>query len=256
MEYFKIIKGDSPLIGAAIHCGHLVRNEIKDKFSISDDERLREEDPFTDKFIEFAPAKIIVNTSRFEFDLNRPEDKAVYLKPEDAWGLKIWNEIPSRNNIDDSLLSYKKFYEEIRTMIKDYVSRYKKIFIYDVHSYNHMRNGPDGAAGDPSKNPDVNIGTGNIDSIYWKDLINDFINDLKEFDFKGAKPDIRENIKFKGGYFSKWINENFGNDVCVLSVEFKKTFMNEWTGEVYKDKVELINNALTSTMPGVLSNLK
>ena len=38
--------------------------------------------------------RIIVNRSRFEVDINRPRDKAVYITPEDAWGLHIWKNIP------------------------------------------------------------------------------------------------------------------------------------------------------------------
>ena len=256
MEYYRIIKGNNPVIAAAIHSGHLVRDDIRDKFYIAEDERYREEDPFTDKFIEFAPTQIIVNSSRFEFDLNRPEDKAVYLTPEDAWGLKIWKEIPSQKVIESSFYHYKKFYEDIKFMINEYIKKFKKVFIYDVHSYNHRRGGPEASFDDPLKNPDINIGTGNIDNNYWRELIKDFMNDLKKFDFEGYKPDIGENIKFRGGYFSRWIYENFGNDVCVLSIEIKKNFMNEWTGEVYEDKVTLIKNALSSTMPKVLINLE
>jgi len=256
MKYFSIKRGDQPVIAAAIHSGHMVRDEIKDKFCIEEDERYREEDPFTEKFIEFAPTQIIVNSSRFEFDLNRPEDKAVYLTPEDAWGLKIWKEDPSKEMIESSFGLYKKFYDDMTILISEYVNKHKKIFIYDVHSYNHRRKGPDATPDNPLENPDINIGTGNIDNFYWRDLIKDFINDLKEFDYEGNKTDIRENVKFKGGYFSKWINKNFGNDVCVLSIEIKKFFMNEWTGEVFEDKVKLIRNALGSTMPKVLINLE
>jgi len=256
MANFRIKKGDTPVIGAAIHSGHFVRDEIIDNFYLAEDERYREEDPFTDEFIEFAPTQIIVNTSRFEFDLNRPEDKAVYIAPEDAWGLTIWKEIPSKDVIKHSLRLYKKFYDNIKIMISEHVNNYKKVFIYDVHSYNHRRNGSDAPPDEPLKNPDINIGTGNIDNVYWRELIKDFMNDLAEFDFKSDKPDIRENVKFRGGYFSKWINENFGNDVCVLSIEIKKNFMDEWTGEVYEDKVTLIKNVLASTMPKVLQNLE
>lgn len=256
MEYYRIIKGASPVIATAIHSGHFVNSELMDKFYVKDEGRFREEDPYTDKFIEFAPTRIIVNSSRFEFDLNRPENKAVYLTPADAWGLKIWRDTPAKEIIEKSLGHYKKFYNDMKIMLGDYVKHYKKIFVYDVHSYNHKRNGPDAPPENPQLNPDIIIGTGNIDSTYWRDLIDEFINDLTKFDFKGDKPDVRENVKFKGGYFSRWINQNFGNNVCVLSIEVKKTFMNEWTGEVYDDKVELITNALGSTMPKVLKNLE
>jgi N-formylglutamate amidohydrolase len=137
-------------------------------------------------------------------------------------------------------------------MIKKYVRRFGKIFIYDVHSYNYKVR----SSGNSDENPDINIGTGNIDNEYWKELTTGFICNLKAFDFAGSHLDVRENIKFKGGFFSKWINENFGNDVCVLSVEIKKIYMNELKGEFFPDKALMIKNALHSTMNGVLKNLE
>ncbi|MEO8666208.1 MAG: N-formylglutamate amidohydrolase, partial [Ignavibacteria bacterium] len=187
---------------------------------------------------------------------NRAEDKAVYLTPADSWGLNVWNVALAEEDISASVSLYKNFYETLKPVLKNYTDTYGKIFIYDIHTYNHMRNGPEGKPDDPLLNPDINIGTGNIDAGYWRNMINDFMNDLVKFDYKYYKPDVKENVKFKGGYFSKWINENFGNDVCVLSIEFKKTFMNEWTGEADNDKVETIKNALASTLPAVLNNLQ
>jgi N-formylglutamate deformylase len=256
MKYFKIIKGEGPVIGAAIHSGHYVREEIREKFLITEDVRLREEDPFTDRFIEFAPTRITVNSSRFEFDVNRPPGKAVYLSPEDAWGLHIWKQAPPKDCIERSLGLYERFYKEIKDLLDEYVSRNKKVFIYDVHSYNHRRKGPGEQPEDPAENPDINIGSGNTDRDYWKELIEDFINDLSGFDFNGSRLNIGENVKFRGGYFSEWIFKNYRKEICVLAVEIKKIYMDEWTGEVYNDKVELLKKALASTVPSVLGNLE
>jgi hypothetical protein len=41
----------------------------------------------------------------------------------------------------------------------------------------------------------------------------------------------------------------------VLSVEVKKFFMNEWTGEVDRELLEAVGEALSSTVPGVLEEL-
>ncbi|MBK8983729.1 MAG: N-formylglutamate amidohydrolase [Ignavibacteria bacterium] len=254
--FFKIIKGNSPVIATAIHSGHHVRKEVSDKLLLTEDERLREEDPFTEKFIRFSPTQIIVNSSRFEFDLNRIEEKAIYLTPAEAWGFTVWRERPSEKIIERSLSHYRKFYAEVKTLLNEYVSRYGEIFIYDVHSYNYRRKGPENDADDPEKNPDINIGTGNIDNEYWKNLIKDFKDDLSSFDIEGHKLDVRQNIKFKGGHFSRWINANYGNRICVLSIEIKKIFMNEWTGEIFPDRFALLKKAIQSTMPRVVKNLK
>jgi len=65
-----------------------------------------------------------------------------------------------------------------------------------------------------------------------------------------------KNIKFKGGYFPRWINQNFPQTGCAIAVELKKFFMNEWTSEIYRDKYDAIKMALGSTMPGILKELE
>ena len=49
-----ITEGDGPLVAAAIHSGHAVRDEIADLLALDHDERLREEDPFTDQWARVA----------------------------------------------------------------------------------------------------------------------------------------------------------------------------------------------------------
>jgi hypothetical protein len=41
-----------------------------------------------------ADNQIITHHSRFEFDLNRPPEKAIYLLPSDAWDLQLWKTRP------------------------------------------------------------------------------------------------------------------------------------------------------------------
>jgi hypothetical protein len=43
--------------------------------------------------------------------------------------------------------------------------------------------------------------------------------------------------------------------VCVLSIEFKKFFMDEWTGEPYEDVISAIGEALQSTASAALAEL-
>ena len=61
-------------------------------------------------------------------------------------------------------------------------------------------------------------------------MIDRFIADLRAFDFMGRKLDVRENVKFKGGNQVKWLHENFAENGCGLAIEFKKFWMDEWTG--------------------------
>ena len=87
-------------------------------------------------------------------------------------------------------------------------------------------------------------------------VVERFIKDLRKFNFLGRHLDVRENIKFEGRQLARWIHNKFPDSACVLSVEFKKFFMDEWTGEVDKEQLKTIREALHSTIPGILEELK
>ena len=256
-EHWIIKEGNIPIIATAIHNGHKIRRELEKLFSIDEHERLREEDPYTAIWTTVVPNRAIVLTSRFEVDLNRPREHAVYLKPEEAWGLKVWEKKPSKAMIERSLAEYDAFYDDIFQLFSHIKKRFGYFVVFDLHTYNYRREGPEGGEADPRFNPDVNLGTGTIeDHKHWEPLIDRFRYDIQQFDFLGRTLDIRENIKFKGGYFAFWIHQTFGKNACVLSVEFKKFFMDEWSGMADHKKVELIRKVLESTVPGILDELK
>jgi hypothetical protein len=125
----------------------------------------------------------------------------------------------------------------------------------DVHSYNHQRAGPTGPAADPEGNPEVNIGTGSLDRQRWGLLVDRFIGDLRAYDYSGRHLDVRENVRFFGGHFPRWIHRTFPNSVCALAVEFKKFFMDEWTGEVDRTQLAGLASGLKSTHHGLLESL-
>ncbi len=250
-----LTEGNSPLIAIAIHDGHTVREELKKIMLINEDERLREEDPFTGELTEVAETRLIGLRSRFEVDLNRPREKAVYIKPEDAWNLNIYRTTPTQEIINRSLEEYDSFYAEVSRLFSDFEKRFSRFVVYDIHSYCYRRSGPDGVEADPNANPEINIGTGTMNRELWSSVVDRFITDVRSFNYLGSQLDVRENIKFKGGYFAKYIHNHFPKSACVLSIEFKKIFMDEWTGELFKDKFELLKEVLKKTVPGVLKEL-
>jgi N-formylglutamate deformylase len=257
MDEFITIKldGNIPILATAIHNGHLISENIAQHLALSESDQLREEDPYTGIWTGISENRIIAHHSRFEFDLNRPPEKAVYLLPSDAWGLKVWKTKPSGKMIANSLRIYKEIYRNFHVTITELVNKFGVLFVFDLHTYNHRRNGPDAAPEDPDLNPEINLGTGTMDRDYWGVLVDRFISDLKGFDFMGRHLDVRENIKFKGGYFPKWIHENFNQSVCCLSIEVKKFFMDEWTGEPDHSMINIIGAALKATFPGILDEL-
>lgn len=251
---YTFIRGSSPLVATAIHEGHKTRQELRSLFNLSDEERLREEDPFTAQWVNFTDNRVIVHHSRFEVDVNRPREKAVYLQPEDAWGLQVWKNGLDKNVFENSLAIYDAFYNDAGGYFHSLIQQHENIVIFDIHSYNHRRDDKETIA-DPRENPEVNIGTKNMDRK-WKHLVKALIDNFSSFNYDDRKLDVRENIKFKGGYFGKWLYERFGKNVCPVSIEFKKFFMDEWTGKPFEKDIQLIGRLLKSSKKTVLTELK
>lgn len=244
-------RGTGPVIAAAIHNGHQTRRSLAEHLAIDENEQLREEDPMTGEWAQIANTQIVGLRSRFEVDLNRSREKAVYVTPADAWDMNVWRSPPDEALIAASLLEYDEFYQDVERLLRKMLREYPRLMIYDLHSYNHRRGGPDGPLADPETNPEVNIGTGTMDRSYWSPVVDRFISDLRGFDYRGRSLDVRENVKFRGGYFARWIHNTFPERVCAISIEFKKFFMDEWNGEPDPAEVEAIYHALLSTLPGV-----
>jgi N-formylglutamate amidohydrolase len=249
-------RGTSPIVAAAIHHGHDTREDVERLFAIDETARLREEDPFTAEWTQIAPTQIIGLRSRFEVDFNRPRDEAIYLTPAQAWGLPLWSKPPCEETIAASLAQYDDFYNTVRRLLGNLLEEYGRVVVYDLHTYNHRRNGAAGPAADRSENPDVNVGTGTMDRGYWGRVVDRFIRELQVYDFGGRPLDVRENVKFRGGYFGRWIHETFPRQVCSIAIEVKKFFMDEWGDRADPREIEQVYRALASTVPGVREELE
>lgn len=247
---------EGPVIAAAIHDGHEVRDDVREHLALPDADRLREEDPFTGEWTAIGDSRIVGLRSRFEVDLNRDADKAVYLKPEDAWGLDVWtNGPPPPHVIDQSLKEYEAFYDAVHRALKEMERHHGRFLVFDLHSYNHRRGGPDHPPEDPEMNPEVNVGTGTMDRKRWAPVVDRFVGVLRQVDFMGRRLDVRENVKFKGGHFSQWIHSRFPETGCALAVEVKKFFMDEWTGTPSWDAIHAVRDALEQTVQPALDGL-
>ena len=250
-----VVSGQSPVIATAIHDGHGLRDEVKSIIALDSGARLREEDPYTGIFASVATTQMVALRSRFEIDLNRPREKAVYRTPNEAWGLDIWEQELPEEAIENSLAEYDAFYAEAHRVLTEMERRFGRFIVFDLHSYNHRREGPDHAPEDPSLNPEVNVGTGFMEREYWAPVVDRFVSELSGHDFLGRKLDVRENVRFRGGHLSSWIHDNFPTSACCLAIEFKKFFMDEWTGKIIAEEYEAIPRALEALLPGVLEAL-
>lgn len=254
--FWKSKSGSGPIIAVANHHGHDLRPDVEEIMNLSDLARLQEEDPFTGEWAALVPTHLIAQHSRFEVDLNRPRDNAVYLRPEDAWGLQVWKTTPSQRIIEQSLSDYDDYYAVLDSLCREKEQAYANFAVLDLHSYNHRREGPDEPEADPAGNPEVNIGTGTMDRDRWGNLVDRFMDELSCYNFLGRRLDVRENVKFVGRQFPKWVHTHYPNSGCAIAIEFKKFFMNEWTGTLDMQANEEIKRALASTLPGIEEELQ
>jgi N-formylglutamate deformylase len=248
-------EGSQPIVAVALHDGHDVRLEVEKLLAISADDRQREEDPFTAIWTDIAESRLVVLRSRFEIDLNRPRHQAVYLQPADSWGLKIWQSHPPQDLIERSLAEYDAFYTTVGQICRKLEQRYGRFVIYDLHTYNHYRQGIQASPAMEIHNPEINLGTGSLNREYWQPVVERFIHDMRQFEFLGRQLDVRENVKFPGGYFAEWVHQHFPNSACVLAIEVKKFFMNEWTHQLDLAKLSAVHQALRMSVSGVLEEL-
>jgi N-formylglutamate amidohydrolase len=217
------------LVAAAVHAGHELRPEIAALTAVDKATRLREEDPFTDLIIGDIGTRFIVQRSRFEVDLNRPRERAVYLEPDDAWGLSVWQRRLPDDLREASLAIHDEFYAALAGHL-DAVAAEGPFLLLDVHSYNHRRGGPTEPPEPVDHNPEVNVGTGFLDRSRWGLVVDRFIDFLSAELVAGRPVDVRENVRFRGGHLSQWVCRRYPGTACPLALEFKKVFMDEWTG--------------------------
>ncbi len=221
----------APILALSIHNGHRMPEELLPSCGISSSTRLMEEDPFTCGFAGLFPNYIIPYNSRFAIDLNRSPDKAVYLKPEDAWGLPVRKADIPPELLDKLRKAHETWYKIVEYQIKRMLKTHNRLLVLDLHSYNHRRGGIDAAPDPQIDNPDIIIGRSNIckDQYPLVDKLQEMLNGAP---FQGTTIDCRCDVKFTGGYFSRWVNATFPGSCMCLAIEFKKIFMNEWTGEL------------------------
>lgn len=247
---WSVERGFSPLVGTAIHNGHHVRPDLAGHYALPEEGRLREEDPYTEYFIRDLPNRIVFHRSRFEIDLNRAREGAVYLRPEQAWGLDVWTGNLSTALVEGSLAIHDAYYAMLEQTLAGIEAMHGGFVLLDIHSYNHRREGADAEPADPQKAPVVNIGTFSMDRRRWGPLIEAFIDTMASQTIDGIPIDVRENVAFEGrGEQTRFIHERFPATGCAIAVEFKKVFMDEWTGEPYLEMIDQFRRALTATLP-------
>jgi N-formylglutamate amidohydrolase len=220
-----------PVIAMAIHNGHRIPNAIAPYLSISDADRLREEDPFTGRIAQQFTNHIVVEGSRFAVDLNRRRDYAVYRKPEDSWGLTVRTADFPDEMANELLNSYDNWYDVLCYELDQFFEQHPFLIVLDLHSFNHRRGGADADPDPQEDNPDIILGRSNMPSELHP-LVEDMRILLNGKTFGEGSLDVRIDVKFPGGNLPRFLHDRYPGRLICLAVEFKKIYMDEWEGSL------------------------
>jgi len=218
--------------GIAMHAGSAIRKSLQKALQVKEADRYREEDPKTDNFLKNFPIQIIARDSRFEYDLNRERYRAIYTTPETTWGLKIWQRPLTEKEKSITLAKYDEFHKLVDILVEYLVLKNDFGTVFDLHSYNYQRE--ERLPWYEDEKPDINIGTKSVNRQLFGDQVEEFISRLREITIQGRNISVAENEIFSGGHVARRLCKKYYNSLIVYAIEFKKIFMNEWTGEIYQ----------------------
>lgn len=240
-DYSFTIKIDDyvPYACAAVHNGHQFRKELWPKCLHTEYDRWYEEDSKTKTMLKPHPIVISGMDSRFEYDLNRDPENAIY---EDAWGKQLWKEPLTEDEKSRSLEKHQNFYKVVHALIRKLELKFGCCVVYDLHSYNWKRW--------DREVPTWNLGTSNIDNKRFDNAIEAWREQLSKIKLPNGIPTTSKiNDTFQGnGYFLKFITNNFKNTL-VLATEVAKVYCDETDQIIYPEVVSAIRKGLKKQLP-------
>ncbi|TCK69262.1 N-formylglutamate amidohydrolase [Winogradskyella wandonensis] len=223
----------------AVHDGHQFRKELWDNCLHTEYERWYEEDPETKAMIASHPIVIAGCDSRFEYDLNRTPEEAVF---ETAWGKQLWKTPLPDTQKKVSQQKHANFYKVVAALISKLEEKFGICIVYDMHSYNWQRW--------DREVPTWNLGTSNVDNERFGTCIEDWRKALATIHLPhGIKQTSAINNTFYGnGYFLKFITQNFKNTL-VLATEIAKVYCDEYNQIIYPEVVSAVEKQLKVILP-------
>lgn len=223
----------------AVHDGHQFRKSLWENCIHTEYERWYEEDPCTRQMVQTHPIVISGCDSRFEYDLNRAPDTAIY---DDAWGKQLWKTPLPDAARKHSLAKHSNFYKVVHALMEKLESLHDKVLVFDMHSYNWKRW--------DREVPTWNLGTANIDTPRFGAIAEAWSQKLGKMKLpNGIASTSKINDTFHGnGYFLKYITQNFANTL-VLATEISKIYCDELTGIIYPEVVQSVEKQLKDLIP-------
>ncbi|MDO1500620.1 N-formylglutamate amidohydrolase [Winogradskyella maritima] len=223
----------------AVHDGHQFRKELWENCLHTEYERWYEEDPCTKQMVQSHPIVIAGCDSRFEYDLNRDPENAVF---DTAWGKELWKTPLSEQEKSKSLAKHSAFYEVVHALIETLEKIHGHCIVYDMHSYNWQRW--------DREVPTWNLGTSNIDNDRFGNFVESWRKNLASIELPHAiKQTAKINDTFQGnGFFLKYITNTFENTL-VLATEIAKIYCEEYQQIIFPEVVDVVEVRLKTLIP-------
>jgi len=231
-----------PYVCFALHNGHRLRTDLEPCCLLNDFERWYEEDPHTLDFIYSLPIVLAGMDSRYEYDLNKAPEEAIYTI---AWGKQVWKKTLSQQQQKKSLDKHAAFYRVVNALFEQLTSEFNSVIGFDIHAYNYVRL--------ERSVPLFNLGTEGLGTDNFKEYIRFYADELKKIILPNVDIVVAENKVFFGhGYLLKYIREHFPHSL-ILATEIKKVYCNEETGEIYPIIIEKLSHQMKSVIVDTVS---
>ena len=79
-------------------------------------------------------------------------------------------------------------------------------------------------------------------------LLDPLMERMRGFDFNGRSLDVRENVAFQGkGEQTRFVHVRYEGRGCAIAFEFKKFYMDEWSGKPNLAEVEAMRGLIAFT---------
>lgn len=227
------IKEYVPLVCVALHDGSGFPFDLEQHCLLASADRIFEEDPHTAELVVSQPIVLAGMDSRYYYDLNRsPEhcDQTI------VFGRRVWKK-------DVHPLSplakqrHDKFYALFKGLLDTLVELFGYCLIIDIHSYNYSRI--------DRETPLFNLGTANYKREEEHLFARQWQQVLADISFPGIRRPVAENDVFKGdGYLLHWVQREFPQTCLTMSIDIKKIYCDEVTGEIYPLKFKRLSQEL------------
>lgn len=233
-----------PYMCVAVHNGHNLRQSLSSICSLSQKERLYEEDPFTGEFIASLPMVMIAQDSRYEYDLNRSPEQSVY---DTAWGKKVWKKSLSKKEKNLSLSKHQQFYTLFTALINDVSKIYHSCVVFDIHSYNYKRIAD-------KETPVFNVGTNYINLKKYERSLDRWLKELNKIKLPHESVSAEKDRVFQGkGYLAEYSRKKWRN-VLVLPTEIKKIYIDEEKGDSFPFVIDELKKGIKKAIVNVAAD--